>query len=79
MGEIVESQAAAGGGGRARRPGRAGGGGGAAAAGRLQRDPHGAGPCDAQCLLPVLADLQHRDVYHHLGPRLVQIVDQLLR
>ena len=47
--------------------------------GGLQRHADAAGPGDAQGPLPVLADLQDGDVHHHLGPRLVQVVDQLLR
>ncbi len=44
------------------------------------RDAHtGAGrPLDAEVAFPVLADLHDRDVDHHFGPRLVEIVNELL-
>ena len=77
MGEIVER-------GRGTGGGRAGGARGAARGRwcwrwRLQRDTDAAGPGDAQGPLPVLAHLQDGDVHHHLGARLVQVVDELLR
>ena len=76
MGKVVKSRR--GGGSRTRTAGS-----GAAcigrSAGRLQGNPDAAGPGDAQCLLPVFAHFEDGDVHHHLGTRLVQVVDQLFR
>ena len=59
--------------------GRPGGATGRGGRGRLQGDGDVAGPGNAEVLLPVLAQLQNRDVHHHLGTRLVQVVNQFLR
>ncbi len=46
---------------------------------RLQLHPHTRRPLQPDRPLPVLAHFQHRYVHHHFRPRLVQVVDDLLR
>ncbi len=44
----------------------------------MKRNAYAAGPLNAKCLLPVLADFKYGDIDHNFGARLIKIVDELL-